>query len=661
MPEVKLSRNDLTAALPNFTSGINVVGLGSAIQIYRDGQGIPHVKAGSTRDAFFGQGFATAQDRLWHMDYDRHGAYGRWAEFAGPSAIESDKTMRRFQIGPTVRRDYEAVNAETRAMLDAYAAGVNAFIEDTDALPVEYQLVGGKPERWEPWDCLAVYKVRHIMMGVFEGKLWRARLVNTFGPEKAARLLKGYQPGQLLIVPPGGTYSGEYLDGLRELSANMEHVKWLQDGPDAGSNNWVLTGDRTASGKPLLAGDPHRGLDVPNCYYQNHIACPDFDVIGLSFPGCPGFPHFGHSADVAWCVTHAQADYQDLFLEKFDADRPSQYLYRDEWRKAEVRHEVIDVRGGDPVELDVSVTHHGPIIAGDPSKGHGLAFRYTSTAETNLGSQCLLDMLKAKTTDEMDEAMREWVDPCNNFVFADVDGHVEYLNRGKLPLRSMANAWLPVPGWTGEHEWDGYVPFEELVRCKDPDTGYIVTANNRIADVDYPHYIALSYASEYRARRILNRLKGIRNATVDDMAAIHAERISTPAQVLIKLVADVNSSDPLVSRARQVLMDWNGSMEVDGVAPTVFAAYRGRFLERVLRQQVGPLTEDMLGASGRGAPNHMQQLATHMITAVETGDTKVLPEGLPPGADWTSLAAQALTDGVADLRRELGENMDTWI
>ena len=661
MPGVNLTQDDLKSALPDVSGDKAVKGLESDIHIYRDSQGIPHVKANSAHDAFFGQAFATAQDRLWHMDYDRRAAYGRWAEFAGPSAVDSDKAIRRFQIGPTVRLDYEAINVDSRAMLDAYAAGVNAFIDNTDSLPVEYGLVGGKPERWEPWDCLAVFKVRHIMMGVFEGKLWRTKLVNTFGPEKAARLLKGCQPGQLIIVPPGETYSGEYLDGLQELAANLDHLSWLQDDPDAGSNNWVLTGARTASGKPLLAGDPHRGLDVPNCYYQNHIACPDFDVIGLSFPGCPGFPHFGHSADVAWCVTHAQADYQDLYLERFDSDAPSQYRYKDGWKKAEVRREVINVRGSDPVEIDVSVTHHGPIIAGEPSTGHGVAFRYTSTAEVNLGSQCLLDMLKAKTTDQMDEATREWVDPCNNFVFADVDGNVEYLNRGKLPLRSMANAWLPVPGWTGEHEWNGYVPFEELVRSKNPDTGYIVTANNQIADAEYPHYIALSYASEYRARRILERLKSLREATADDMAAIHAERISIPARILIGPVADVESSDPLVSKAKDLLMAWNGSMEVDDVAPTVFAAYRGRLLERVIRQQVGPLTEDMLSASGRGAPNHLQQLATQLNSAVDSDDISMLPEGLPEGEDWSSLAHQALTDGVADLRRDLGEDMDNWI
>ena len=261
---------------------------------------------------------------------------------------------------------YRAAGADTRALLDAYAAGVNAFLRTADALPVEYALLEARPEPWRPWDSFAVFKVRHLMMGVFEGKLWRARLVNTFGPEKAAALLRGHPPGDLVIVPPGGTYEGPALDGLAELSRNLEAVGWLRDEPDSGSNNWAVHGSRTASGKPLLAGDSHRPLDIPNCYYQNHVACTEFDVIGLSFPGVPGFPHFGHNGRVAWCVTHAQADYQDLYVERFSADGRGNYEFRGQWKKAEVRRETIGVKGGNPREIELAATHHGPIIAGGP-------------------------------------------------------------------------------------------------------------------------------------------------------------------------------------------------------------------------------------------------------------------------------------------------------
>ena len=482
------TKEDLKAALPDTSETLHVKGLDSSLEIYRDTYGIPHVKARTTHDAFFGQGYATAQDRLWHMDHDRRVAYGRWAEYAGEAALAQDLLMRRFQVLASVRSDYEAVNPETRAMFDSFAAGVNAFLESNGPLPVEYSLLGAHPEPWRPWDCIAVFKARHMLMGMFESKLWRARLVNALGPGRAAEVQPDYSQGHLLIVPPGASYHGADGDAMARLSEGADAIGWIGS-EDAGSNNWAVSGSRTASGKPLLAGDPHRPLDTPNVYYQNHIACPEFDAVGLSFPGFPGFPHFGHNAHVAWCVTHAQADYQDLYLERFKEGPEPLYEFEAEWKKADVRPEVIQVRGGQPVEIEVTVTHHGPVILGGPDSGHGVAFKYTGTAGPNQGFQAIPRMLRAASADEVEESMRDWVDPSNNFVYADIHGNIGYLNRGRLPVRSMANAWLPVPGWTGEHEWRGYVPFEELARSRNPETGYIVTANNKIVGDDYPQYI----------------------------------------------------------------------------------------------------------------------------------------------------------------------------
>ena len=449
MAVIPRTKEDLESALPDIETPLRLKGLESTVEVYRDRYGIPHIRARSHGDAFFAQGFATAQDRLWQMECDRRRAYGRWAEYVGEGAVAQDVIMRRFQICPTVQRDYRSLGGETRSMLETYAAGVNAFVESTGPLPIEYGIVGGEPDRWEPWDCLAVFKVRHILMGVFEDKLWRARLVNELGAERTAELLKGYYPGQLLIVPPGAEYAGGVLDGLEEPTDGAETINWLRRTTDAGSNSWALAGSRTASGKPLLAGDPHRALDTPNVYYQNHLSCPQFDAIGLSFPGCPGFPHFGHNTYVAWCVTHAMTDYQDLYLERFKEGDPYYYRFQGEWIRADIHHEVISVRNAAPIDLETTTTRHGPVIAGDPAKGYGIAFKYTATDGPNHGAECLLEMLKASSVQELEESMRQWVDPCNNLLFADVDGNIGYLNRGKVPLRSIANAWLPVPGWTG--------------------------------------------------------------------------------------------------------------------------------------------------------------------------------------------------------------------
>ena len=657
------SNEDLKTALPDTNTTFRLEGPEADIVVYRDRFGIPHVRARSAHDAFFGQGFATAQDRLWHMDHDRRWAYGRWAEFGGESAIEQDLLMRRFQLRASVESDYEAVNVETRAMLDAYASGVNAFIETTGPLPIEYRLVEAEPEPWRPWDCIAAFKARHILMGVFEAKLWRARLVRKLGPEGAAGLLPRPRRGDLLIVPPGAEYDGTGTDAVAALSEGAKITGGWADGPtslgpdaDAGSNNWAVSGSRTASGKPLLAGDPHRPLETPNVYYQNHVSCPDFDAIGLSFPGCPAFPHFGHNAHVAWCVTHAQADYQDLYVERFKEGSTDLYEFKGEWKQAEVRREVIAVKGGQPIELDVAVTHHGPVIEGGPGSGYAVAFRYTGTAGPSTGLEPLPRMLRAGSADELDESMRDWVDPSNNFVFADVHGDVGYLNRGKLPVRSEANAWLPVPGWTGQHEWHGFVPFDEMVRLRNPETGYIVTANNRIVGEDYPHYIGLNFSPDYRARRISKRLKHLRDASVQDMASIHRENVSIPGKVYARLLSRVQPLDEPSASAKARLANWDGTMDKDAVAPTIYSAFRLELDRALLGHLLGPLGDEALSATGRGAPSHISTLRSRLAELAAENDVSMLP----PGTDWGSMSAQALAEGVAYLTDRLGEEMDAW-
>ena len=657
MAAATITTADLESSLPDTSGTLRLPGLAGTVEVYRDRYGIPHVKSQTVHDAFFGQGFAVAQDRLWQMDHDRRRAYGRWAEYVGGDGVEQDVMMRRFQIAPTVEADYRAVGADASAMLDSYAAGVNAFIESTRTLPIEYTLVGGHPEPWRPWDSLAVFKVRHILMGRLENKMWRARLVNGLGPERASRLLRGYPAGQLLIVPPGVNYDGPMLEGLDELARGVEAVRWLKH-DDAGSNSWVLAGSRTASGKPLMAGDPHRGLDTPNVYYQNHVSCPDFDVIGLSFPGCPGFPHFGHNARVAWCVTHAGADYQDLYVERFDRRSPPRYEFEGKWLEPEIRRETIGVRDGQAVGIDVTVTRHGPIIAGDPAAGHGIAFKYTATAEVDRGFEAVFDMLKAASADQLDEAMRTWVDPCNNFLFADVDGDIAYLNRGKVPIRSMDNAWLPVPGWSGDHEWEGFIPFEELARIRNPDTGYIVTANNRIVGEDYPYYISLDYSPEYRARRILDRVRGLASATVEDMAAIHGENVSIPARTYAGILSRLEPNGGLSAEALGKLAGWDGAMDENEVAPTIYSAFRYSLYRAIAAHLLDPILSDGAGikVDDECVEDQMRLLWSLLETMAAGGDTSMLP----PGEDWETLSAKALAEGLSILTRTLGGDMDSW-
>ncbi|MBI1927847.1 penicillin acylase family protein, partial [Candidatus Poribacteria bacterium] len=488
---MKITTHDLKAALPDVTTPMRLPGIDTPVEVYRDRWGIPHIKAENEKDLFFAQGFVTAQERLWHADFDRHQALGRWSEFAGPGGIARDKLLRAAGMGRTAKLDYEIASPEAKVMVDAYTAGVNAFLDTTKTLPIEYKILGQAPERWENWHCLAVYKMRNTLLGTFEPKLFRTRLVKAIGPEKTAALIRGYPRGHLLTVPPGAVYEGPPLDGLDELSKAAEEANWLGE-VDAGSNAWSLSGTLTQSGLPLVAGDSHRALDTPSVYYQIHLSCPDFTVIGYSVPGMPGVLHFCHNEYVAWGMTYGGADTQDLFIERFrEGPNGREYQFKGEWHPARVLNETIKVRGADSVEISVTITHHGPVIAGDSVSGTAVTISDTGLVEGSRWVDAVRDAMRAKSIYELHEALRHWTDRVNNYAIADVHGNFGYLHAGKIPIRGESNGWRAVPGWTGEHEWNGYIPHDALPKAINPDTGYVVTCNQRVAGHDYPYYVGL--------------------------------------------------------------------------------------------------------------------------------------------------------------------------
>jgi penicillin amidase len=650
-----LTRDHLHAALPDLSSPLRVPGLEAPVEIWRDSHGIPHSRAASLHDAFFAQGFVHAQDRLWQMEYDRRRACGRWAEIAGAAALALDMQMRRFALAASARADYAVVNAETRAMLDAYAAGVNAFLATTAALPIEFALVGVRPEPWEPWDSCAVFKVRHILMGTWQMKAWRARLLRHLGAERTAALCPGTPERPMLIIPPGVPYDGPPLDGLRELSSTETTIASLPEW-ESGSNNWALAGTRTASGKPLVAGDPHRPLEVPNVYYQEHLACPDFDAIGFGFPGVPGLPHFGHNRDVAWCVTHTAADDQDLYIERFDRQNPGRYDFQGQWLPAACRRELIRVRDGTAVEIDLTATRHGPVVLGDPRTGHAFALRYTATTEPNRTFEALLPMLRASSAGALEAAMRPWVDPVNNLVFADVHGAIGYRMRGALPVRAPANAWVPVPGWDGAHEWQGVVPFEQMPAIRDPDVGFVLTANSRVTGADYPHYIGIDFAPDFRTRRLVERLRPLERATAADMAAVHADRLSLPAVELREILKDLSPRAPREARAREILLAWNGEMTPDSAAATIYAAFRERLMRTLLTPILGALAGEAFAPTPSAGVTHMARLRADLFRMVARDDRRLLPDG----AAWPPVLGAALEDTVAELCERLGPDQTSW-
>jgi len=598
---------------------------------------------------------------MWHMEYDRKRAYGKLSELVGVSGLDNDEFMGSLNIISNVKDDFDQLDKSAKEMYVAYSDGVNAYLNSKDTLPIEFDLTNLTIDSWQPWDCLAVFKVRHIMMGVFEGKIWRSSLLKEFQIDKLVNLFRGYEKNNLVIVPPQKLFDSEELDATEYFAKALEYIDDLSE-IDIGSNSWVIGGEHTLSGKPMIAGDPHRGLDTPSVYYQNHISCDEFDVIGLSFPGCPGFPHFGHNKNVAWCVTHAGSDYQDLYIEKIrNIDGIMQYQYEGQWAPLIQDVYNVSILNGKTVEICSYKTRNGYILSFNDDNTKAISFRYSATYEFNTGFNVIRQMIDSQNSDQMENNMNDWVDPCNNFIFADTNGDYGYINRGKVPLRDQLNAWVPVPGWDKKYDWNGYVPFDELPRIRNPRNGFIVTANNKIPDEDYPFYLSLDSAPEYRARRITNRIKShLKKGKFDStsMLAIHSEIISIPAQILTKEIKKINFENPSYGELQKYLIDWDGSMDRNYVAPTIYSEFRYRLNKKIISGLLDSDKADkMLNAGGRGAPAHLRTLSARFISYIDRNNTEYLPNGYE---NWTSLFEKIFMESCDYLIDTYGNDRDLW-
>lgn len=628
-----------------------VDGINFAVTILRDEWGIPHVRATNAHDAFFAQGFVHAEDRLGQMEYDRRRAYGRWAEVAGPSAVGFDSFARRLGLRDRARREYDALTADARAVLDAFADGVNAYLALGRPLPTDLALAEVTPEPWQPWDSNAVFLVRHVGFANWQKKLWRARVAMALGPEAVAALER--DDHNVPVVVPPGEWAPPYGLDADALGPVLDAMAVFGDAPGeslpdddaAGSNAWVLSGARTASGSPIVAGDPHRTIEVPGVYVQNHLACPEFDAIGLGFAGVPGLPHFGHNAHVAWCVTNAYGDYQDLYVERFSSDATPD------------RFEIVEVRGGEPVVVECFETRHGPVVFGDPATGVAIAMQSTALVDPSGGLAVLGPMLRVHTVDELRDVMRAWVDPANNLLSADVGGDTAYQTVGTFPVRDAANAWGPVPGWTDAHNWDGPIPYDELPAARNPEGGLLVSANQRIVGPEYPHHLSDGYSRPDRTERIVDRLSGLAHATVDDMTALHRDVVSLRAPVWVDRMTALAPDDQFEIQALALLAAWDHEVRADSAAAAVFMVVRDSVCRHFAHHPaLAPLREPFVDEPRSTFAGVASRLWPAVSALLARGDATLLVAG----ESWADVLAHALADAVAILRTTLGDEPNAW-
>ena len=647
-------RIDFAAAEPQLDGVTKVDGLDALVTVRRDGFGIAHIRAENEHDAWFGMGYAAAQDRLWQMDYDRRRATGRWAEVVGGAAVAEDILARRLQLAEAAQVDMAAMSASTRGMFEAYAAGVNAYLASGQPLPVEFALTETEPEPWEAWHSVVVFKIRHVYMGKWPLKMAQAALLARIGPERYARLDGRAPAGSPVILPPGGGLAPIMAQRAEDFATAAEQLGRLAGG-EGGSNSWAVHGSRTTSGMPVLCNDSHRPLDVPNVYWQAHVACPEFDVIGAAFAGLPGFPHFGHNGRVAWSITHTGADYQDLYIEQFDPGRPGSYRTREGWSQAEGRTETIAVRGAAPRRIDVWRTAHGPLVFGDPREEQALALRYTAIDEPCRCFEVFRPMLGAATVEELFESQRGWVDPVNNFVAADTMGNIGYMTRGRLPVRSSkAGRQLPAPGWTGEHEWVGNVPFEAMPRAVNPPEGFIATANQAVQDGDAP-YIAHEFSPPSRAERIVEVLRSQERFSPAELAALQGDTTSTVARRWARLLERVGPFRGEAELARAMLAGWDGNLRPESGAALLYAHFRRRAAGALFEPLTGP--EAWAWVASGDDPSTFRMLGAwfYNVSAGLEGS-----KGAPDGRAWDDVLPEALASAWRGAAKRCGEDASKW-
>ncbi len=637
-------------AFPLTAGVLAVPGLRAPVEVIRDRWGVPHIFAKNTPDLFFTQGYVQAQDRLWQMEFFRRTASGRLAEIfgevtpTGESILDTDRFLRTIGLRRAAEAEWRTLNPETKGALEAYAAGVNAFVaQRRSVLPIEFALFQVQPEPWTPVDSLAFGKLMAwFLSGHWKSELLRAHLVSRYGVEGVRMLMPPYPATAPVIVPQEADYQSWNGAALLRLLAMGPAISGV------GSNNWVVSGTRTATGGPLLANDPHLDAQMPSVWYEMHLIGGPYNVIGSTFPGTPGVV-IGHNEQIAWGVTAASADVQDLYIERFDPINPIRYQYRDQWPSATVVREEIKVKGRqDPVVETVRITRHGPII-NNVVEGLGafLALRWTGLEPGTLFA-AVLRLDRARSWNEFRDALRLWTVPALNFVYADRRGNIGYQLPGRIPIRAKGDGLLPVPGWTGEYEWVGEIPFVRLPSVLNPSRGYIVTANNRIVPDSYPYLISKDWDPGFRAKRVETLLATSARVTATEMQKIQLDVTSLPGQATVRALNRISLTQEPAAGLLAELRAWDGELRPDSRAGAIYEAFRLALVPLVF--------EDRLGADlykrYRERPNAWQLALQRLLSEPSS------PWWSPDGRD--RMVAKALNQAHKTLTRRLGPDRSQW-
>ena len=593
------------STLPDLDGPLPVSGISAPVSVNRDSHGVPTIEAATLNDLFFAQGYITAQDRLFQMDLMRRAAAGELSEIVGEVALKHDREQRILGIRATAEKGLQQASAEDREQFAAYARGVNAFVDGhRDRLPLEFRALHYSPRPWSAQDSLMIaYQMIETLSTKPMAALTREKVLAKIGPELTADLYvntswRDHPPTAASPAldgpPPSPTATpARSITSSRFMRAPFSPLlePWLEpffrEEPLAlGSNNWVVSGAHTVTGKPLLSNDMHLGHQMPNLWYEAHLHAGDFDVAGVTLPGYPCVI-VGHNRRVAWGFTNVGPTIEDAYIETFNDQ--GEYLTPEGWKRPETRREVIRVKGRPDVVVKVEGTRHGPIVTElAPGETRKIALRWTLYDGTH---SPFFHVDSAQNWEEFRRALSEFDAPGQNVVYADVDGNIGYQATGRVPIRAAGDGSLPVDGSNNAHEWTGYIPFDKLPNVLNPASGIIATANGRITPDGYPYSISVQWEAPWRTDRIYRALGSGRKFSASDMLTLQTDVYSELDRFAAdKFVYAIDHGKGVSPRARQaadILRQWNGQMAANSAAPTIASEARNEFRRMLLAAKLG--------------------------------------------------------------------------
>jgi penicillin G amidase len=639
----------LRSSLPQTEGRIEVRGPRATIRIERDADGLPLIAAQDDDDVAFGLGYAHAQDRLFQMELQRRYAAGRLAEIFGPDAVMVDKQMRVLGLYRAAEAEIPYLSPEVNRAFQAYAAGVNAFLASRHgALPPEFLLLRFSPEPWREADSLVWGKLIALQIdGNYRGELLRARMARTISPADMTFLYPEYPkdaPRTLAMMLP--IYRRLALGRLYDALPPAV-------GPHYASNNWVVDGNHSVSGKPLLANDPHLVFGAPGFWYLARLKTPGHEITGGTVAGVPVVV-IGHNDHIAWGFTTTTSDVEDLFVEKVDPSDPGRYLTPTGSAPFETRPEKIIVHGASTIDFSVRATRHGPVLSDAlppdaADRGYVLALSATFLTPKDRSAEALWHADRATDWPSFRAAWQSFVGPMTNIVYADDSGTIGFIAPGLVPIRGKGEGWMPAPGWTGEYDWQGIIPFDKLPSATNPPSGHFASANNKIVPDSYPYFLSRDWDLPNRAERIEGLLAATPIQSPASSAAIQADTFSLMAKQLVPLMTQITPADEPSRAAITRLKRWDFRMDRDKVEPLLFTAWLREFSHAILFGRFG----DAVAGYWDLKPRVMEAVLT------ERPDWCADPKQ-PGTASCAARLAQALKTALSELRSAYGDDMATW-